>query len=303
MFDQDPERVCILQGPVAAKGSTIKDEPIKDLLGNINSSLIERLLKRAYGGDVATVPVIDYLSVQPSAQSEIPAGVTYSRNGDKVIYEITGTVPSSTRWLEIIAGPRLCWLQALATARTIVQGRAYIDNPLRRVLSPRPGQKIEIDYNGDLPYHVAIYGAARSFGEHPANFKAVDIEYDKSTRSINLAMFEERRGASVPLHLEFLYQPSMGFAPIHEVVDSRNQRIKEFYWKLWYGDNAPLPVIDVRDRFVGPEVTITATDIEQFCTVVGNQAEAFKSTRTQAVQAPMDFAIVTGWQVRRVPAH
>jgi len=288
---------------VAVKGSTIKDEPIKDLLGNINSSLIERLLKRAYGGDVAAVPVIDYLSVQSSAQSEIPAGVTYSRKGDQVIYEITGTVPSSTRWLEIIAGPRLCWLQALVTAKTIVQGRAYLDNPLRRVLSPRPGQKIEVDYNGHLPYHVAIYGAARSFGEHPANFKAVDIKYDENTRSINLAMFEERRGVSVPLYLNFLYRPSMGFAPIHEVVDGRNQRIKEFYWKLWYGDDGSLPDIDVRDRFVGPEVTIKAADVEQFCTIVGNQGEAFKSTRTRAVQAPMDFAIVTGWQVHWVPAH
>jgi fatty acid synthase subunit beta len=166
------------------------------------------------------------------------------------------------------------------------------------VLSPRPGQKIEVDYNGGLPYHVAVYGAARSFDGHPADFKAVDIKYDKNTRSINLALFEERRGVSVPLYLEFLYRPSMGFAPIHEVVDGRNQRIKEFYWKLWYGDDASLPDIDVRDRFVGPEVTIKVADIEQFCTIVGNQAEAFKSTRTRAVQAPMDFAIVTGWQVR-----
>ncbi|KAG1876145.1 hypothetical protein C8R48DRAFT_768989 [Suillus tomentosus] len=39
VFNQDPQRVCILQGPAAVKYSTVKDEPIKDLLGNITSCL------------------------------------------------------------------------------------------------------------------------------------------------------------------------------------------------------------------------------------------------------------------------
>ena len=30
---------------------------------------------------------------------------------------------------------------------------------------------------------------------------------------------------------------------------------------------------------------------------MGNDGENFKTTRTDEVQAPMDFAIVTGWQV------
>lgn len=89
----------------------------------------------------------------------------------------------------------------------------------------------------------------------------------------------------------------MSFAPIHEIAADRNKRIKEFYWRLWFGDNEVLPEIDVRETFTGPEVTITAQDVDAFCNVVGNQSEAFKSARTAEVQAPMDFAIVTGWQV------
>lgn len=85
--------------------------------------------------------------------------------------------------------------------------------------------------------------------------------------------------------------------PIHEIVDGRNQRIKEFYWKLWYGDNEVLPNVDIKEKLVGPEVTITAEEVEEFCAVVGNQGESFKSARNGTVEAPMDFAIVTGWQV------
>jgi len=98
--------------------------------------------------------------------------------------------------------------------------------------------------------------------------------------------------------LQFVYKPSHGFAPIHEIDTGRNERIKAFYWKLWYGDDEVLPAIGIRDKFVGPEVTILAEDVEQFCAVVGNRAENFKTARNENVQAPMDFALVTGWQVR-----
>lgn len=42
-----------------------------------------------------------------------------------------------------------------------------------------------------------------------------------------------------------------------------------------------------------------AEDVERFCAVVGNQGESFKAARNEKVLAPMDFAIVAGWQVCR----
>ncbi|KAE9382644.1 hypothetical protein BT96DRAFT_952022, partial [Gymnopus androsaceus JB14] len=57
-----------------------------------------------------------------------------------------------------------------------------------------------------------------------------------------------------------------------------------------------LPDLDVHDTFTGPEVTLNANDIEKFCSIVGNNDESFKSVRTDKISAPMDFAIVAGWQ-------
>ncbi|KAF8638240.1 hypothetical protein AX17_002262 [Amanita inopinata Kibby_2008] len=296
VFDQDPERVCILQGPVAAKGSLIKDEPVKDLLGNINTSLIERLLQHKYGGDIQSVPVIDYMSPQPVIPSRLPPCILHSEGDDKIVYEVGHRVPPTAVWLNALAGSHLSWLRALIASNIIIQGKAYVDNPLRRVLAPRFGQRVVIEHNQGVASRLTVYGAARSYGAHIPDFKAVEIEYDNDSQRIDVTMYEERRGVSVPLHFQFQYQPSMGYAPIHEVSDDRNRRIKEFYWKLWYGDDESLPSIGIREEFIGPEVTIKASDIEQFCKVVGNQGESFKSIRTEEVQAPMDFAIVTGWQ-------
>ena len=141
---------------------------------------------------------------------------------------------------------------------------------------------------------------ACSYGLHDPEFKATEIVHNSSTNMINVTIYEERHQVSVPLTLQFEYKPSMGSAPIHEIIAGCNDCIKAFYWKLWYGDDSALPDIDIRDTFTGPEVTIEATEVERFCAVVGNQGETFKSSRKDEVEAPMDFAIVTGWQVSSV---
>lgn len=282
---------------MAAKGSIVKDEPVKELLGNINSSLIKRLLERRYAGDESSIPTIAYLSEEPAAVSKVIAGVQSIEAKGQVTYQFGEDVPETSVWLETLAGSELGWLRALVGSATIVQGTSYVDNPVRRLLAPRPNQKVVVGYTGLAPSSVTIFGAARSYGEHDSNFKSVEIKFDNTSGAIGITLFEERREVSVPLFLQFQYKPASGFAPIHEIADGRNTRIKEFYWKLWYGDDAVLPTIDIRETFVGPEVKIEAAAVEQFCAVVGNQDESFKTVRNDNVQAPMDFAIVTGWQV------
>ena len=291
--------MCILQGPVAARWSIKKDEPVKELLGTINGALIQRLLDRKYNGDASKVPVVAYLAPSPkSIPAQFP-GVVRTETDGAVIYEISSQIPDTSEWLEALAGDKLTWLRALIASRITVQGTSYVDNPIRRTLAPRPGQKFVFRL-GDSQPSVTVYGAARSYGVHLPGFKALEIMFSPKTSVIKVTIFEERRGSCIPLVLQFWYHPKQGFAPIHEISADRNIRIKQFYWKLWYGDKEVLPEIDIRGKFFGPEITISAADIERFCAVVGNRDESFKTARNGHVQAPMDFAIVTGWQVCRL---
>jgi fatty acid synthase subunit alpha len=127
----------------------------------------------------------------------------------------------------------------------------YFDNPIRRLLAPRRGQKVVVS---PTSITITVYSVARSYGPHKDGFK-VEITYTSSSGQIDVTIFEERRGVSVPLSLHFQYKPSMGSIPIHEIAMGRNDRIKQFYWKLWYGDEEVLPEIDIRDKFTGPEVS------------------------------------------------
>ena len=296
MFDQDPQRVCILQGPVAVKHSTVKDEPIGELLGNVTAKLVEKLVERSYGGDTSKIPTVDYLA-PPAEDVDIPDEVECEESSISTTYNIGNVVPETSEWLEAISGSELNWLKALLTSKTICQGQAYIDNPLRRALTPRRGQRVVVNSEGEYPTSVTVYGAGRSYGFHKSDFKAIEIAYAASSSLIDVTLVEDRRAVSVPLFLRFRYVPSMGSMPIHEVSEGRNGRIKDFYWGLWFGDDQSRPELDIRETFIGPEVVISANDVETFCNVVGNQNEAFKTARTEIVKAPMDFAIVTGWQV------
>ena len=59
-----------------------------------------------------------------------------------------------------------------------------------------------------------------------------------------------------------------------------------------------MPKIDIREKFTRTEITIEAGAVETFCAVVGNQSdENFKILQNSEMKAPMDFAIVTSWQV------
>ena len=46
-----------------------KDEPIKQLLGNIESSLVQKILANFYDGDETKVPSIEYISGLPPCLS------------------------------------------------------------------------------------------------------------------------------------------------------------------------------------------------------------------------------------------
>ena len=90
-----------------------------------------------------------------------------------------------------------------------------------------------------------------SYGEHIPTFKALSIVFNPETKLIDLTLFEEHQDVAVPLLLQFQYCPLQGFTPIHKISSGHNKRIKQFYWKLWFGDNEVLPNINIQSPYLG----------------------------------------------------
>ena len=299
---QDAQKVIILQGAVAVRHSTKANVPAGEMLGDIEKQLVAKLLERYYDNDESKVPFADYVSSDVPAISfdsvisehSIAADTSSGPDGQVVkTFKVGASIPDAKDWLEMLAGSRTSWLRALLRNVSVVQGRNYADNPIVRMLAPRANQTAKVVFSASgEPLSLTFFGSARSYGRHDDNFKAVEVVKALESNKINVSVFEERLGESVPLQLQFVYRPDQPFASIHEVMEGRNDRIKQFYWQLWFSAAMPAPAqLAATKEFSSPTKSLDDKTIKQFCQIVENRGEPF----TQG-QAPMDFAIVAGWE-------
>lgn len=183
--DQDPQRVCILQGPVAVKHCTKVDEPIADMFGAIKDNLIQNVLQEFYRGDEALVPTVEYLAQTPASASASASGAAAStsssltkhfdikhttRAGESAgttvhVYEISGNLPPTGEWLEHLSGPKLDWLRAFLLSVNVSQGKTgLVENSAKKLFKPRKGQRVELTVGDEdgRPRKVAVFGAIRN---------------------------------------------------------------------------------------------------------------------------------------------
>lgn len=305
VIDQDVGRTCILQGPTAVRYSTVADEPIKDILDSIHNGHIEYLTKDIYEGDSSKIPTIEYFGGK-LVENEVPLdfeGVTVSYDSNKNTYRVStapsAPLPAIEDWLSLLAGPKRSWRHALLMSEVLVQGQKYQTNPMKRIFAPTRGLFVEIMYP-NTPEKTTII-----IKEQPRHNHYVDVLEVKMTEKnkivVNMIKDTTALGKPVSLPLEFTYHPEAGYAPIHEVMEGRNDRIKEFYWRAWFGDETMDLDALVTSRFDGGKTTVTSEAINDFVHAVGNHGEAFIDRPGKVMYAPMDFAIVVGWKAITKP--
>lgn len=295
VFDGDVQRTCILHGPVAAQFTNKIDEPIKEILDSIHDGHISKLLQDQYNGDEASIPVVEYFGGKcPSPASAPLNGVSVETSSTKTVYKVGSKLPNKEEWLKALAGPVLNWLFAFISTDRVVQGVNHVANPVTKILEPTTNSVVEVVRSSDASkVSLSVFELVQ--GDYK---QVVEIKWNKANQ-IEMDLIEHRTADGKPVALPFLYEYNTedGFAPIVEVMNDRNVRIKEFYWKLWFGHSVPVQLdIDVDNKIAGEDVTISGKDIAEFTHAIGNTCEAFIERPGKDTLAPMDFAIVIGWK-------
>ncbi len=302
---EDVGRTCILHGPVAAKFTNEINVPIKELLDGISKGHVSKILEEEYDNDIKKIPVVEYfghkppISIRQVSQSDITSVTIYSDlKHDTVTYTIdsdnSSTLPSDDAWFTLLAGDKYSWRHAFFATDLIVQNTLLEPTPIRRILKPTHGLKVTFKNVNDLNKLIIT-------AEEPLHKKLTKVlEIKKVNKEqIQLLLIESRTADHKPVALELLYnyRPRIGYAPIVEVMESRNDRIKEFYWKLWFGNDDKFDLnINVNKPIIGEKIKITKQQIAEFVHAVGNRGEAYIPRAGKETFAPMDFAIVAGWK-------
>jgi fatty acid synthase subunit beta len=292
---QDPGRVCILHGPVAAGYSTRADQPVKEILDEINDYHVQALRASgvpvrhdvwfggqppAYPADIAKALAVEVIQAggQPVSQFQLPAE--------------EAALPSPCQWLEVLSGPGKSWLRALLRSQHVIQGpKDVVANRVRHLLRPRPRQLAEVDYlpDGRTPNSLRILEDGR---------ERVLVTYEPGLRRIRLTISYDRgEGAPIPLLLLFRFNPADPYGLVEEEMAERNERIRRFYWRLWYGPGRDAEYAETRafDLLHGAfecAAVVDAERVKSFCRIVGNHAEAYLDGSV----APMDYGMVACWE-------
>ena len=288
VVDQDVGRTCILHGPVAAQFTNKVDEPIQSIMDGIHEGHIKKLLEEQYGGDETKIPVVEYFG------GEDPEAVKFdsAETDGKIIYRASASTDEKA-WFKLLAGATRNWRHAIFSTTRVVQDSMYAENPIQKVFRPTAQSVVEISQPDNASKTIiTLLEPVQGSLKPTASLRLV------KENLMELQLIENRTmdGKPVSLPLLYKYQPEDGFAPIAEVMDGRNDRIKELYWKLWVEEPFDLD-FDPRKPIEGGEVTISAKDIAEFTHAIGNKCEDFVSRPGRKLLAPMDFAIVVGWRV------
>ncbi|KAI9848828.1 MAG: beta subunit of fatty acid synthetase [Sclerophora amabilis] len=297
---QDVGRTCILQGPVAARHSKIIDEPIKDILSDINKAHIASIIRDVYGSNEAAIPRVEYFGGKEAEVKSDENGWTVYQSKGKTAFSIPDSpntiLPDTTAWLELLAGPSRSWRHALLMSERIAQGQRSQANPIRRILAPTPGLLVEIVHPND-PHTTFITVKQTSQSLSPVQTIGISLN-SQDEILVRLFAHKTAEGRPVSLTLKYTYHPETGYVPIREIMEDRKERIKAFYSRIWFGEGEGNPKIDAisNAQFEGGKTTLSGQAIKEFIHAVGTTGEDYVERPGKGVVAPMDFAIVVGWK-------
>jgi len=303
VVDEDVGRVCVLQGPVAVQWSKIVNEPIQQILGNINDSYKESLSAVTYNHEVNSIPDIDYFGNVYEDICPIPNGVTVSEHEDTTIYQIQADASVNLfQWIRLLGGPKNDWRRAFFNNATILQDRVVADNPVRRIFKPLPNSCVLIQ-NAENPEKTTISLVENCLMDSSEPTKVVEVRAEQGNVVV-MELFGHRNALGKPtsLVLRYNYHPATTFAPIHESMLDREERVNDFYHRVWFGQELhKVAVQSSKEVFDGGSFTVESDTIAEFARCIVNQDDAFSKRFGKELSAPLDFIVVIAWKALMRP--
>ncbi|KAL8788551.1 MAG: hypothetical protein Q9213_001624 [Squamulea squamosa] len=300
VMDQDVDRTCILQGPVAVKYSTVVDEPIKAILDDICDAHLQQVaLKIDRQAD--NNPLHGNVDL-----TESDTGFDKNHSSQTIeIHRISSStnkaLPSREAWLDTLGGDKDSWRKALFGAKTVTQGLRIIDNPLRKLFAPSWNTEITIEHP-DEPGKTIIKLRDQTDGKsamQTIRLRTTNENEIELTIIYHLNVLHE----PVALNLRFAYRPEVRYAPIQEIMDQKNERVKDFYWNMWFGREKRLSSgLPLEGEFDGGYFTVIKDEVADFLHAVdGTDQQGLGDGNEPRAVVPMDFAVKVAWKAIMMP--
>lgn len=295
VINHDAQRVCIIQGPVAARYSTIINEPARTILDNINTSWVDMLRR----------DLPDKVDETPSSDQK-PAG-KLSRPFDFLVIEDTttskryqfpqvGELPDTKMFQESLLDDLSGWAFACVSEKSIRQGQLSRPNPIRSAIVPTHGYTLSIEYKPDRQVAALIMTVRGSSRVQPEEVFRVSKDDDETISAV-LTSHGSDLCENAKLEFQFQYKSSLTLHKLIEDTRGRNRKIKNFYAKLWLGvDLTSLLERSVCQRFSGARVTLTSDVVDDYTRSVSFHGMNRSPEMNTGGVVPLHTCIVIAWE-------
>lgn len=277
VVDQDVERVCILQGPVAVRHSVNRDESAHEILNKISDFHTSTLLREGYAGDLTRIPKTE----DPASTSPLSLGPPGYVDGNTACTQTFRALPGdSVKWLDVLAANSFGWVHDVVCEPHVVRDGVRRKNPFQKVFDLKPGQMLKLDHKAQ---RVVL---SDSIDGRPL----AAMHRSEADKTISFHLYQPSNFTAAPAILSLQYRHiSTGISTaLEELTSGRDARIKSFYSKLWLGNAMDASSPDA--TFTGPPITLTPDLVHGL-----REALGFPSTR-ETNTVPLDIAIVVAWE-------
>ncbi|OJZ81593.1 hypothetical protein ASPFODRAFT_172538 [Aspergillus luchuensis CBS 106.47] len=287
VVDQAAERVCILQGPVAAQYSVRQDESAKEILDNIMSGLVERMHRD--GGTDTSSPSSGSGLVTPESWSSVSGAKEIAM--DELALSYTASETTDDRSLSVSAviakgGNLPPWLRAIFEDNLIFRNRRRQKNPFQQFIASYPDTKVQ--YNAEHSEAcVTVQGACGATSLMKVScLDGLEIRVDLYPPQV-----------SDPLQLVYLYDPKGIPFSLTEITSKRNARARSFYSSLWMqkADTG------IQETYHGREMILTRELLDDLIAAVGPAFPDSRLIKTNSDILPISAGIVIAWDVITKP--
>ncbi|RMZ69319.1 Fatty acid synthase subunit beta [Pyrenophora seminiperda CCB06] len=297
---EDAGRVCILQGPVAARYSTKINEPVAEILGNISQQHISTILRERYDGEETFILAdgTTFCQEEITSHTVLPECCRVSRQASETIFYIDERVsqenlPHIDAWTMALVGADRTWLSGLLMSEDIIRDKMVMPNPIRRALAPLPGMRIELsDARSSSDPALVIYEKASS--AEPS----LEIRKEGDVIFVTMLVHESVEEAPLSFSFRFVHRPDTPLHLIHEISQGRNEMLQNFYERLWFGSElsqakSGAEELDLSKLVVGSQPTkISRSLVQTFMDSVEQPGQ----NRIASGGVPMDHSIVVAWE-------
>lgn len=286
VIDQDPGRICILHGPVAAQYSQQVDEPVGEILGGINNSWIKLLTEEFYKDKEVPIEESSESFFTPNL-----ANINVVEHDQRTtVRASTGgaALPTNEEVLQYLAGRTEGWMRSIFLSDFILQGRTKRSNFFRESFGFDVHKSVDIDRANSKIILGTVEGEKR---------KTLISLSSSDGVSINAQVIHHIPGSDipVPLHFKLRYDRTNALFPLSEELQDRDLQIKSFYSRLWLGSDMKNS-LGLYSTFGGYRTVLSPEILQQWTCSVGLSHSNDRLVSADTRSFPLNATIIPAWE-------